>query len=137
MQIKFEESNLRQVDVWLYSTSDTSIEFIDLSKNSLFWESKKKKQFKIQFSRLLRRRIFEPVGMDTKGCVSASLLRWKINKSYKILTKLRSFNENVVYGHFEINTLTTALNMVRKGFFIENIHPSNTCCWNTYCCFER
>ena len=66
MQIKFEESNLRQVDIWLYSTSDTSIEFIDFSKNSLFWESKKKKQFKIQFSRLLRRRIFEPVGMDTK-----------------------------------------------------------------------
>ena len=75
MKTKFEENNLRQVDVWRYSTSDTSIEFIDFSKNSLFWESKKnKKKFKIQFSRLLRRRIFEPVGMDTKGCVSSSVL---------------------------------------------------------------
>ena len=63
MQIKFEESNLRQVDVWLYSTSDTSIEFIDLSKNSLFWESKKKNNSK-----------FNLVGYLEGG--SMSLLEW-------------------------------------------------------------
>ena len=50
MKIKFEENNLRQVDVWRYSTSDTSIEFIDFSKNSLFWESKKKNNSKFNLA---------------------------------------------------------------------------------------
>ena len=129
MQTKFEENNLRQVDVWLYSTWNTSIEFIDFSKNSPFWESEKNNsKFNLagylegEYLSLLERIqkvVYPPVFLGEKSI------------------KVRSFNKNVVYGHFEINTLTTTLNMVRKGFFIENIHPSNTCCWNTYCCFGR
>ena len=129
MQTKFEENNLRQVDVWLYSTSNTSIEFIDFSKSSPFWESEKNNsKFNLagylegKYLSLLERIqkvVYPPVFLGEKSI------------------KVRSFNKNVVYGHFEINALTTALNMVRKGFFIEKIPPSNTCCWNTYCCFGR
>ena len=129
MQIKLEENNLRQVDVWRYSTSDTSIEFIDFSKNSPFWESEKNNsKFNLagylegEYLSLLERIqkvVYPPVFLGEKSI------------------KVRSFNKNVVYGHFEINALTTALNMVRKGFFIEKIPPLNTCCWNTYCCFGR
>ena len=53
--------------------------------------------------------------------VSSIFLREKINNQHRLILNLNNFNKHVTHRHFKMDTLNTALGMVRKNCYMASI----------------
>ena len=53
--------------------------------------------------------------MTMEGKPLPIFLREKKNKGHRLIPNLKEFNKNVVYHHFKMDNLSTAINMVRNN----------------------
>ena len=60
-----------------------------------------------------------------KGLVYSIFLREKTEKFHRLILNLKNFSKLVVYRHFKMDNLSTALGMVRKNCFVASIDLTN------------
>ena len=76
--------------------------------------------FRIEIKRLLEKSVLKPVKETEKGYVSSIFLREK-NNQHRFILNLKNFNKHVTHRHFKMDTLNTALDMVRKNCYMARI----------------
>ena len=82
--------------------------------------------FKIEIARLRKKGVIEPVkGNEAVGFVSSIFLREKKNNKHRLILNLKPFNKNVVQRHFKMDTLKTAINLVKKNCFMASVDLSD------------
>ena len=97
-----------------------SVTFSGLSGETLL-SPIEKTLFRIEIKRLLEKSVSKPVKQAEKGFVSAIFLREKKNNQHRLILNLKNFNKHVTHRHFKMDTLNTALGMVRKNCYIASI----------------
>ena len=100
-----------------------SVTFSGLSGETLLSPIEKieKTLFQIEFNRLLEKSILKPVKETEKWYVSYIFLRQKKNDQHRLILNLKNFNKYVTHRHFKTDTRNTALDMVRKNYFMASI----------------
>ena len=76
--------------------------------------------FRVEIKRLLEKSVLEPVKEAEKGYVSPIFLREKKN-NHRMMLNPKNFNKHVTLRHFKIDSLNTALDMVRKNCYMASI----------------
>ena len=77
--------------------------------------------FRIEIKRLLEKSVLKPVKETEKGYVSSIFLREKKNNQHRLILNLKNFNKHVTHRHFKMDTLNTALDMMRKNCYMASI----------------
>ena len=96
----------------------TSIPLNTSHKTEKLCSDPEKMLFMKEISRLLQKSAIKQVKISEKSYVSSIFLREKKSKTtHRLILNLEKFNENVVYQHFKINSLSTVLNMVKKDCY--------------------
>ena len=73
----------------------------------------------------MSRGVIKPVSDTENGFVSSIFLREKKENKHRLILNLKEFNKNVVYQHFKMDNLKTALNMMRQNCFMASIDLSD------------
>ena len=97
-----------------------SVTLSDLSGETLL-SPIEKTLFRIEIKRLLEKSVLKPVKETEKGYVSSIFLREKKNNQHRLILNLKNFNKHVTHRHFKMDTLNTALGMVRKNCYMASI----------------
>ena len=93
---------------------DTSaLAFNSKNKYENVWPKTEKIDFGKEISRLKSRGVIKPISDSENGFVSSIFLREKKENKHRLILNLKEFNKNVVYRHFKMDNLKTALNMMR------------------------
>ena len=77
--------------------------------------------FRIEIKRLLEKSVLKPVKETEKRYVSSIFLRENKNNQYRLILNLKNFNKHVTHRHIKMDTLNTALDMVRKNCYMASI----------------
>ena len=74
--------------------------------------------FCIEIKRLLEKKVLKPVKKAEKGYVSSIFLREKKNNKHRLILSLKNFDKHITHRHFKMDTLNTALAMMRKNCYM-------------------
>ena len=74
---------------------------------------------------LLAKGVIVPVQNNKNGFVSSIFFREKKDQGFRLILNLKKFNKHVIYRHFKMDNLKTALAMVRKNCFMASIDLSD------------
>ena len=77
--------------------------------------------FRIKIKRLLEKRVLNPVKEAEKWYVSSIFSRKKKNHQHRLILNLKNINKHVIYRYFKMDTLYTALGMMRKNCYMASI----------------
>ena len=77
--------------------------------------------FRLEIKRLLEKSVLKPIKETEKGYVSAVFFGEKKNNQHRLILNLKNFNKHVTHRHFKMDTLNTALGMVRKNCYMASI----------------
>lgn len=81
--------------------------------------------FRKEIMRLHEKGVIQPISDTDQGFVSSIFLRQKKNNKYRLILNLKSLNKNIVYRHFKMDTLQTALGMINPNYFMASIDLSD------------
>ena len=74
--------------------------------------------FRIDIKRLLEKNVLKPVKETEKWYVSSIFLREKKNNQHRLILNLKNFNNHVTHRNFKMDTINTALGMLRKNCYM-------------------
>ena len=74
--------------------------------------------FRIEIKRLLEKSVLKPVKETEKRYVFSIFLREKKNNQHRLIPNLKNVNKHVIHRHFKMDTLNTALGMMRKNCYM-------------------
>ena len=131
-----------KVDEWRQITSDklilqilkgAKIEIEDVSvlafnstnKYEKVWSKTEKINFRREINGLISRGVIKTISDSENGFVSSIFLREKKENIHHLILNLKEFNKNVVYRHFKMDNLKTALNVMRQNCFMTSIDLSD------------
>ena len=77
--------------------------------------------FQIEIKRLLEKIVLNPVKEAEKGYASSIFLREKKNNQHRLTLNLKNFSKHLTHKHFKMDTLNTALGMMRKNCYMASI----------------
>ena len=121
-------------DKWILQTiKGAKIEIEDVSvlafnsknKCEKVWSKTEKINFRREINRLISRGVIKPISYSENGFVSSIFLREKKENKHRLILNLKEFNKNVVYRHFKMDNLKTALNVMRQNCFMASIDLSD------------
>ena len=72
-------------------------------------------------SKLLEKGVIEPCVPETGEFISTIFLRPKKDGSHRMILNLKKLNSFVEYHHFKMDTLTTAIIMMRPGCYMASV----------------
>ena len=136
----------KSVESWREITSDkcvlqtvskgVSIELEDLAsiplstahKTERLYSDSERTLFRKEICRLLQKSVIKQVKNLEKGYVPSTFLREKKDKTtHLLILNLKKINENAVYRHFKMSSLSTVLNMVRQDCYMASIDLTDAC----------
>ena len=103
----------------------SALAFNSKNKYEKVWSKTEKINFRKEINRLTSRGVIKPISDSENGFVSSIFLREKKENKHRLILNLKEFNENVVYRHFKMDNLKTALNMMRHNCFMVSIDLSD------------
>ena len=103
----------------------SALAFNSKNKYEKVWPNPEKTNFGKEINRLMSRGVIKPISDSENGFVSSIFLREKKENKHRLILNLKEFNKNVVYRHFKMDNLKTALNMVRQNCFMASIDLSD------------
>ena len=121
---------------WQNLTSDPTILQVVRGVKIEFWPGQSPKQNNVRpskFSRaqqvivaneiqnLLKKGVIKPSAHEPGEFISPIFLRAKSDGTHRVILNLKEFNQHVEYHHFKMDTLETAINMMKPGCFMASI----------------
>ena len=123
-----------------------SIELEDLAsiplstahKTERLYADSERTLFRKEICRLLQKSVIKQVKNLEKGYVPSTFLREKKDKAtHRLILHLKKINENAVYQHFKMNSLSTVLNMVRQDCYMASIDLADACYTVRVLCIDQ
>ena len=90
------------------------------------WSKTEKINFRKEINRLMSRGVIKTISDSENGFLSSNFPRENKENKHRSTLNLKEFNKNIVYRHFKMDNLKTALNTMRKNCFIASIDLSDT-----------
>ena len=87
----------------------SALAFYSKKKHEKVWSKTEKINFMKKINRLMSRGVIKPISNSENGFVSSIFLREKKENKHHLILNLKEFNKNVVYRHFKVDILKTAL----------------------------
>ena len=121
-------------DKWVLQTVEgakTEIEdvsalaFNSKNKYEKIWSKTEKINFRREINTLMSRGVIKPISDSENGFVSSIFLREKKENKHRLILNLKEFNKHVVYRHFKMDNLKTALNMMSQNCFMVSFDLSD------------
>ena len=103
----------------------SALAFNSKNKYENVWSKTGKINFRKEINRPMSRGVIKPISDSENGFVSSIFLREKKENKHRLILNLKEFNKNVVYQHFKMDNLKTALNMMRQNCFMASIDLSD------------
>ena len=103
----------------------SALAFNSKNKYENVWSKTEKINFRKEINRLMSRGVIKTISDSENGFVSSIFLREKKENKHRLILNLKEFNKNVVYRHFKMGNLKTALNMMRQNCFMASIDLSD------------
>lgn len=75
-----------------------------------------------EINRLLQKGVVILTAHSNGECISSIFTRLKSDGSYRIILNLKEFNKNVIYEHFKMESLSSAIRPMRPNCFMASIH---------------
>ena len=117
---------LQTVEVAKIEIEDVSVlAFNSKNKYEKVWSKTEKINFRREINGLISRGVIKTVSDSENGFVSSIFLREKKENIHHLILNLKEFNKNVVYRHFKMDNLKTALNVMRQNCFMTSIDLSD------------
>ena len=102
-----------------------ALAFNSRNKHEKVWLQTDKISFRKEINRLMSRGVIKPISDSENGFVSSIFLREKKENKHRLVLNLKEFNKNVIYQHFKVDNLKSALNMMRQNCFMASIGLSD------------
>ena len=74
-----------------------------------------------EIQNLLKKGVIKPSAHEPGEFISPIFLRAKSDGTHRVILNLKEFNQHVEYHHFKMDTLETAINMMKPGCFMASI----------------
>ena len=74
-----------------------------------------------EIQNLLKKGVIKPSAHEPGEFISPIFLRAKSDGTHRVILNLKEFNQHVQYHHFKMDTLETAINMMKPGCFMASI----------------
>ena len=103
----------------------SALAFNSKNKYEKVWSKTEKINFRREINGLISRGVIKTVSDSENGFVSSIFLREKKENIHHLILNLKEFNKNVVYRHFKMDNLKTALNVMRQNCFMTSIDLSD------------
>ena len=75
----------------------------------------------IEIAKLMNKGVIEPCMKESHDFISKIFLRPKKDGSHRLILNLKSFNQNVTYHHFKMDTLHSILKLVKKDCWMASV----------------
>ena len=74
-----------------------------------------------EINKLLHKGVIEQACLDSGKFISTIFLRPKKDGTYRVILNLKKLNQFVEYDHFKIDTIYTAINLMKPGCYMASI----------------
>lgn len=75
----------------------------------------------IEISRLLQKSVIIPCDSEQGEFISTIFVRPKVDGSYRLILNLKMLNKSIVYHHFKMDNLQSAINMMTKNCYLASV----------------
>ena len=79
-----------------------------------------------EIDKLITKGVIVPSSPEIGDFISTIFLRPKKDGTHRTILNLKQFNEFVEYHHFKMDTLETAINMIKPGCYMASVDPKDT-----------
>lgn len=100
---------------------DDEIPFQMQFPNEIEFSLEDKLKINFEFDHLIKKRVITPAEHSVDEFISNNFCRPKPNGRLRIILNLQKLNDHVVYKHFKMETLVTALLLINKNCFMASI----------------
>jgi len=91
------------------------------SHRSSIFNAKERAIVQAEIDKLIPKGVFVPSPSEKGDFVSSIFLRPKKDGSHRTILNLKKFNEFVEYYHFNMDTLETAISMMKPGCYMASV----------------
>ena len=103
----------------------SALAFNSKNKYEKVWSKTEKINFRKEINRFVSKGVIKPISDSENGFCNFHFSWTEKKNKHRLILNLKEFNKNVVYRHFKMDNLKTALNMVRQNCFMASIDLSD------------